>query len=59
MVGPLVYDLAKQHVTELLAEREMDRLAAQLTREHRSWLPKIDVRRLLPPARPSMGAATA
>ena len=26
----LVYDLAKQHVAELLAERELDRLAAQV-----------------------------
>ena len=26
MVGPLVYDLARQHVSELLAERAMDRL---------------------------------
>ena len=59
MVGPLVYDLAKQHVAELLAEREMDRLAAQLTKEHRSWLPRIDTRRLVPPLRPSTGTASA
>ena len=32
MIGPLIYDLAQQHVSELLAEREMDRLAAQATR---------------------------
>ena len=28
MVGPLVYDLAQQHIAELRAERDQDRLAA-------------------------------
>jgi len=34
MVGPLVYDLAKLHVANLLAEREMDRLAARVPEAH-------------------------
>ena len=59
MVGPLVYDLARLHVADLHAEREMDRLAAHVVREPRFRLPKVDFRRLLPPMRPGNGAATA
>ena len=58
MVGPLVYDLAKQHVSDLLAERDMDRLAAQCQAEPRSVkVPRTDVRRLFPPLRPPAGTA--
>ena len=59
MVGPLVYDLAKQHVSELLAEREMDRLAAQAPREARDWKPKISFRQLFPPLSPHRGSAAS
>jgi hypothetical protein len=48
MVGPLVYDLAKQHVAELLAEREMDRRAAQIAPAPKRILPKFDFGRFLP-----------
>ena len=34
MVGPLVYDLALQHQAELRAERDMDRLAANVPANH-------------------------
>ena len=60
MVGPLVYDLAKRHVEDLLAERASDRLAAACHPERGSRVPKIDFRRLvLSPRRPSGTAAAA
>jgi hypothetical protein len=59
MVGPLVYDLAQLHVAEVLAEREKDRLAAQVVREPRFRIPKLDIRRMLPPLWPSTGGASA
>jgi hypothetical protein len=59
MVGPLVYDLAKLHVEELLAERAHDRLAAACHPEQGSRVPKLDLRRLwLSPRQPS-GTARA
>ena len=48
MVGPLVYDLAQLHQAELLAEREQDRLAAQVVTKPRFRMPKPDIPRLLP-----------
>ena len=57
MVGPLVYDVARQHVAELLSEREMDRLAAQAPRKSRHWAPSFDIRRLLPPLSLKRGSA--
>ena len=59
MIGPLVYALAQQHVSELLAEREMDRLAAQASREPRTWKPRFDFRRLFPPLRPNRGSTVS
>ena len=59
MVGPLVYDLAQQHVSELLAERAMDRLAAQVPRDVDSPRPRIDVCRLFPPLNQKRGSAAA
>ena len=59
MVGPLVYDLAKLHTAELLAERAKDRLAEQACGQPHAWVPKIDIRRLLPPLRTSTGSASA
>ena len=58
MVGPLVYDLAKQHISELLAEREGDRLAAQAPSAPKKSTLKFDFGRLFqaPPNRRS-GAA--
>jgi hypothetical protein len=48
MVGPLVYDLAKQHVSELLAEREGDRLAAQLPPAPKKGTPRFHFGWLFP-----------
>ena len=59
MLGPLDYDLAQQHISELLAERAMDRLAAQLSRPSRARGPRIDIRRVLPPLHPKTGSAQA
>ena len=59
MVGPLIYDLAKLHVDELLAERATDRPATQVAAGHGSRLPKFDVRRLFTVPRPPMGSARA
>ena len=59
MVGPLVYDLAQQHVAELLAERATDRLAAQIVRTPRPASPRVNIWRLLPPMRPWTGSASA
>ena len=59
MVGPLVYDLAQQHVSELLAERAMDRLAAQAPRDVDATRARIDVRRLFPRLNQNRGSAAA
>ena len=59
MIGPLVYDLAKLHVSEMLAEREMDRLAAEAPREPRIRKLRFDFRRLLPPLSHSHGSAAS
>ncbi len=59
MLGPLDYDLAQQHISELLAERAMDRLAAQVPRKARARGPRIDIRRQLPPLRAKNGSAPA
>jgi hypothetical protein len=58
MVGPLVYDLARQHVAELLAEREMDRLAAELPPTPKRRVLKLEFGRFLPtPRNRQSGAA--
>jgi hypothetical protein len=59
MIGPLVYDLAKQHVSELLAERDMDRLGAQAPRTSRTPRPRIDVHRWFPPLSLNRGSAAS
>ena len=59
MLGPLDYDLAQQHISELLAERAMDRLAAQLSRPSPARGRRIDIRRLLRPLHPKTGSAQA
>jgi hypothetical protein len=59
MIGPLVYDLAKQHVDDLLAERANDRLATACHPERGSRVPKIDFRRLLTPPRKPVGTMPA
>jgi hypothetical protein len=35
----------------------MDRLAAQVPHESRTWRPRIDIRWLLPPLSPTRGSA--
>lgn len=59
MVGPLVYDLAQQHVSELLSERAMDRLAAEVPRTERPRAPRLDFRLTLPLFRRPNGSAPA
>ena len=59
MVGPLVYDLAKLHVAELLEERARDRLAEHPAPEGSSRTPRIDFRRLLRPLRTMTGTTSA
>lgn len=58
MVGPLVYDIAKQRQAELRAERDMDRLAAQVSSVPHKNAPALDLGRFFPtPTKRHSGAA--
>ena len=59
MVGPLVFDLVKQHCAELLAEREMDRLAAVTRPEGRSRRSAIRFPRVFPPLNLNRGSSAS
>jgi hypothetical protein len=48
MVDPVVFDLVKQHHAELLAEREMDRLASQLRARAQRPSPDAWLKGILP-----------